>query len=52
MSNLKKIESSTPFSEFIRNASYAKKKKVYTKVLEEASALQLAVLEKAKKHVA
>jgi len=47
MFKFKKIESSTPFSEFIRNASSSKKKKVYKKVLETASELQLSVIEKA-----
>ena len=35
---------STPFSEFIRNASSAEKKRVYTKVLRKATERQRAVL--------
>lgn len=42
----KKTESS-PFSEFIRNASSREKKKVYRKVIEEATVLQLAIIEQA-----
>lgn len=35
---------STPFSEFIRNASSAEKKRVYKRVLEKASESQNRVL--------
>lgn len=35
---------STPFSEFIRNASSAEKKRVYKRVLEKASERQNQVL--------
>jgi hypothetical protein len=35
-----KTVASTPFAEFIRNASSAKKKRVYKRVLEEASESQ------------
>jgi hypothetical protein len=35
---------STPFSEFIRNASSAEKKRVYKRVLEKASESQNGVL--------
>jgi len=38
---------SSPFSEFIRNASSREKKKVYKKVIEEATVLQLAIIEQA-----
>jgi hypothetical protein len=40
---------STPFSEFIRNASSAEKKRVYKRVLEEASESQNRVLVKTTK---
>lgn len=36
---------STPFAEFIRNASSAEKKKVYTVVLKKATEQQQAVVE-------
>ena len=39
--------SSTPFSEFIRNASSAEKKRVYKRVLEKASESQNRVLARA-----
>ena len=42
-----KSVSSTPFSEFIRNASSAEKKRVYKRVLEKASESQNRVLAKA-----
>ena len=38
---------STPFSEFIRNASSAEKKRVYKRVLEKASESQNRVLNRA-----
>ena len=41
-----KAASSTPFSEFIRNASSAEKKRVYKRVLERASESQNRVLAK------
>ena len=40
---------STPFSEFIRNASSAEKRRVYKRVLEEASESQNRVLVKTTK---
>jgi hypothetical protein len=40
---------STPFSEFIRNASSAEKKKVYKVVLEKATQRQQVVLSKVAK---
>lgn len=42
-----KIVDSTPFSEFIRNASSREKKRVYKHVLEKASERQNRVLAKA-----
>jgi hypothetical protein len=39
-----KALASTPFSEFIRNASSAEKKRVYKRVLEKASESQNRVL--------
>ena len=42
-----KTVSSTPFSEFIRNASSAEKKRVYKRVLEKASESQNRVLARA-----
>ncbi len=39
-----KAVASTPFSEFIRNASSAEKKRVYKRVLEKASESQNRVL--------
>lgn len=36
---------STPFSDFIRNASSAEKKKVYTEVLKKATERQNAVVQ-------
>ena len=38
---------STPFSEFIRNASSAEKKRVYKRVLKKASESQNRVLDRA-----
>ncbi len=43
-----KIVSSTPFSEFIRYASSAEKKRVYADVLEKATQRQLAVIRRAR----
>jgi hypothetical protein len=40
---------STPFANFIRNASSEEKKKVYSKVLRRASESQNEVIERAKK---
>jgi hypothetical protein len=40
---------STPFSEFIRNAPAAEKKKVYSKVLKRASESQNEVIARVKK---
>ena len=37
------VVASTPFSEFIRNASSAEKKKVYTVVLQKATESQQAI---------
>lgn len=37
----------TPFSEFIRHASSAKKKRVYKDVLEKATNRQLKIIEEA-----
>lgn len=42
-----KAVASTPFSEFIRNASSAEKKRVYKRVLEKASESQNRVLNRA-----
>jgi hypothetical protein len=42
-----KAVSSTPFSEFIRKASSAEKKRVYKRVLEKASENQNRVLARA-----
>lgn len=39
---------STPFSDFIRNASSAEKKKVYSEVMKKATERQNAVLATAK----
>jgi phosphoribosyl-ATP pyrophosphohydrolase len=39
--------STTPFSSFVRDASSRKKKKIYKKVLEEATEMQNNILEKA-----
>ena len=39
-----KVVASTPFSEFIRNASSAEKKRVYKRVLEKASERQNRIL--------
>lgn len=39
-----KVIDSTPFSDFIRNASSAEKKRVYKRVLEKASESQNRVL--------
>ncbi len=46
-----KTVASTPFSEFIRNASSAEKKRVYKRVLEKASESQNLVLAKTAKIV-
>ncbi|MCF6263903.1 MAG: hypothetical protein L3J24_10000 [Xanthomonadales bacterium] len=43
----KKLETST-FSEFIRNASSAEKKRVYARVLEKASLRQQQIIKEAK----
>ncbi len=43
-SKKRKAVASTPFSEFIRNASSEKKKKVYTVVLQKATERQVAIL--------
>ena len=43
-SKKRKAVASTPFSEFIRNASSEKKKKVYTVVLQKATERQIAML--------
>lgn len=43
----KKLETTT-FSEFIRNASAAEKKRVYARVLEKASIRQQQIIEEAK----
>jgi hypothetical protein len=42
-----KAVASTPFSEFIRNASSAEKKRVYKRVLEKATESQNRVLARA-----
>lgn len=42
-----KAVASTPFSEFIRNASSAEKKRVYKRVLEKASESQNRILARA-----
>lgn len=42
-----KAAASTPFSEFIRNASSAEKKRVYKQVLEKATERQNRVLARA-----
>lgn len=39
-----KIVASTPFSDFIRNASSAEKKRVYTKVMKKATERQNRIL--------
>ena len=41
-----KAVASTPFSEFIRNASSAEKKRIYKRVLEKASKRQNRVLDR------
>lgn len=43
---VKKV-SSTPFSSFVRGASSSEKKKLYKKVLEEATEMQNVILRKA-----
>ena len=43
-----KVVTSTPFSEFIRNASSAEKKRVYKRVLEKASESQNRVIARLK----
>ncbi|MGH8322112.1 MAG: hypothetical protein ACRESX_02630 [Gammaproteobacteria bacterium] len=40
----RKTENSTPFSEFIRNASAAEKKRVYQRVLKKATERQNRLL--------
>lgn len=40
---------STPFSEFVRNASSAEKKRVYSVVLQKATERQQRVLDEAKR---
>jgi hypothetical protein len=40
-----KLAASTPFSDFIRNASSAEKKKVYAEVLKKATERQNAVIQ-------
>ncbi|MBL4743408.1 MAG: hypothetical protein JKX87_02025 [Cycloclasticus sp.] len=42
-----KKASTTPFSSFVRDASLSEKKKIYKKVLEEATEMQNSVLRKA-----
>ncbi len=42
-----KEKKSTPFSEFIRNASSKEKKRVYSEVMEKATARQLSVIQRA-----
>ncbi len=42
-----KVLTSSPFSEFIRNASSAEKKRVYKRVLEKASESQNRILNQA-----
>ncbi len=42
-----KPKGDSAFTEFIRNASAAEKKKVYTEVMKRASAMQKKVLEEA-----
>jgi hypothetical protein len=42
-----KVAASTPFSEFIRNASSAEKKRAYKQVLEKATERQNRVLARA-----
>jgi len=42
-----KAVTSTPFSEFIRNASSAEKKRIYKRVLEKAAESQNRVLARA-----
>lgn len=44
-----KVVGSTPFSEFIRNASSAQKKRVYAVVLKEATVQQQRVMIEAKR---
>lgn len=44
----KKLLPSTPFSEFIRNASSREKKKIYLDVLKKASDSQREVIERAR----
>lgn len=48
-SSKSKVVASTPFSEFIREASSAEKKAVYTRVLKKATERQAQVLEKVSK---
>jgi len=43
---VKKV-TSTPFSSFVRDASSSEKKKIYKKVLEEATEMQNIILKKA-----
>ena len=42
-----KIAKSTPFSDFIRNASSKEKKRVYTRVLKKATERQLEIIRQA-----
>lgn len=46
------VVASTPFSEFIRNASSAEKKKVYTVVLQKATERQQAIASHKETHSA
>lgn len=48
----KKLAPSTPFSEFIRNASSREKKRVYHDVLKKASDSQREVIERARERKA
>jgi len=43
-----KTVKSTPFSDFIRNASSAKKKRVYSDVMKKATDRQLGIIKRAK----
>ena len=44
-----KLAASTPFSDFIRNASSAEKKRVYAQVLEKSTERQNALLREVEK---
>ena len=48
LGSTKKAIPSSAFSDFIRNASSAEKKKVYKKVIEKANLSQKTVLEQAR----